>query len=809
MHFSTLKSITEGVDIQFNKDTQIHHLVIDSRKISDPNGSLFFAIAGERHDGHRYLDELYALGVRQFVIEKTCSLENLPEANVIKVGSSIRALQQIATTHRNQFKIPVIGITGSNGKTIIKEWLYQLLSPDFSVVTNPGSYNSQVGVPLSVWNISWQHQLGIFEAGISKKGEMDALEKIIKPSIGIFTNVGPAHDEGFKSTDEKVLEKLKLFQNVEHLIYCSDHMLVDKHAEQNKLPHLSWGFTGRPDIKIEKTDRDYLVEYNGIKFNLLLPFSDKASVENAFHCVAVLLLFKVDPVVIQSRVHLLRSVAMRLEMKEGINHCQLIDDSYNNDLNGLQVSLDFLKYQNQKQSKRIILSDVLQSGLTDERLCANIATIISASDVDSFVGIGPVISKYNHLFPAGSAFYPSTEDFLSDFNPDVYQNELILIKGARVFEFEKIVNKLQRKVHGTVMEVDLNALVSNLNFFKSKLSPGTKIMVMVKALAYGSGSVEIANLLSYHKVDYLGVAYPDEGIDLRKNNITLPIMVMNPSEESFDQLLAFKLEPEMYSLKMFKSFLLHANGAKVKVHIKLDTGMVRLGFNEEDLDEVISLLSQNRNIEVASIFSHLAGADENAHDQFSNKQVDQFSKWARRISEAIGYFPLLHILNSSGILRFPQFHFDMVRLGIGLYGIDPTEMKSPLKLVAKLKTTISQIRKIKKGESVGYGRSFTTDKETVVATLAIGYADGFSRAFSNGVGEVIVNGKRAPILGRVCMDMTMIDITNIPAEEGDEVIVFGEQLPIEELAKKINTIPYEILTSTSERVKRIFVAESI
>lgn len=808
MLFSEIASIVGGVPLQSYGDETVKHLLTDSRKLSEPSGTVFFAITGERHDSHQLIDQLYAKGVRCFVIEKQLEYA-LANATIVKVDSSINALQEIATTHRKQFDIPVIGITGSNGKTIVKEWLSQLLAPDLAIIANPGSYNSQIGVPLSVWNMAPHHQLGVFEAGISQPKEMERLAKIIDPTIGLFTNIGAAHDEGFESEEEKVKEKCRLFQHANIILYCADQSVVNDFIIQSGLPHLSWGFSSSAAIKIEKVDESYRVRYNTLDFRLVMPFHDIASIENCLHCVATLLYFNVAPQSIQARIKTLRSVAMRLEMKEGINHCQLIDDSYNNDLNGLQTSLDFLKHQHQKNKKRLILSDILQSGLSEKSLCSKIESLITNSDIDSFIGIGPILSNHASLFSNGASFYRSTEDFLEAFNTEMFHNELILIKGARSFSFEKIVRLLQRKVHGTVMEVDLNALVYNLNFFRSKLQPHTKIMVMVKALAYGSGSVEIANLLSYHKVDYLGVAYANEGIDLRENNITIPIMVMNPSEENFDQLIQHNLEPEIYNLKMLTAFINHAQQKPAKIHIKLDTGMVRLGFSESELPMLITLLQQTKTITVASIFSHLAGADDSTHDAFTRHQGEQFFNWASTIVAAIGYKPDFHLVNSSGILRFPQFHFDMVRLGIGLYGVDPTELHAPLQPVVTLKTTISQIKRIGKGESVGYGRSAMATRDMVIATLAIGYADGFARAFSNGVGEVLINGKYAPVFGRVCMDMTMVDITDIEALEGDTAIVFGQDLAIEEVAKKINTIPYEIMTNTSERVRRVFIAESI
>jgi alanine racemase len=501
---------------------------------------------------------------------------------------------------------------------------------------------------------------------------------------------------------------------------------------------------------------------------------------------------------------------MRLEIKEGINRCQIIDDTYNNDLAGLQVSLDFLANQNQKEKKRVILSDIHQSGLSDTALAKKIASLVEGAQVEHFVGIGPVLAAHPGDLPPGSHFYRSTEDFLKDFDFNLLQDEVILVKGARAFAFEKIVQRIQRKVHGTIMEIDLGAVVYNLNYFKSRLKSSTGIMAMVKAFAYGSGSNEIANVLQYNRVNYLGVAYADEGIDLRKNHITLPIMVMNPAEESFDALLGYQLEPEIYNFQLLHAFSAFLRGRPCKVHIKIDTGMHRLGFGRQEIEALATLLRERPNLTVASIFSHLAAADEQAHDEYSRQQGRRFVGMADIISSQLPARPIYHLLNSSGILRLPELQFDMVRLGIGLYGIDPTgEHSARLRPVASLKTIISQIRHIPKGDTIGYGRKGKAEIPLTVATIAVGYADGFSRAFSQGVGKVLVNGMRAPVIGNVCMDMTMVDITGISAKEGDEVILFGKALPIEELANSVDTIPYEILTNASERVKRVFVAESI
>jgi alanine racemase len=811
MLFSELPTITTYKSVQVIYDRPISHLITDSRKVIQHEGSIFFAIAGQHHDGHKYIAELYRSGIRQFVVEREISVKEFSEGNFLFVESALKALQEIAVAHRAKFSIPVIGITGSNGKTIIKEWAYQLLSKEYTIVKNPGSYNSQLGVPLSIWQLQHYHTLAIFEAGISMPGEMEKLGEIIRPTIGIFTNIGTAHNENFQSIHQKIEEKLNLFSSVNTLIFCADHSEVYQAVVNRKLNFITWGFSKHANILIAKqSDQQYGIRFNAIQFRLRLPFTDKASIENAFHCIALMVVLGIDPLVIQERIRSLQYVPMRLELKEGINHSQLIDDTYNNDLGGLQISLDFLNSQHQKKSKTLILSDIHQSGLSDEDLVDNISRLVNRSGVKKFIGIGEGLSRYASKFnTAEQSFYKTTPDFLQQFNEANFTQEIILVKGARVFQFEKIVSRLQRKVHGTVMEVDLGALVDNLNYFKSKLKPTTKVMVMVKAFAYGSGSVEVANVLQYHRVDYLGVAYADEGIDLRKNNIRVPIMVMNPTQEAFHTMVEFDLEPEMYGFIILNQFISFLDGKSWKIHIKIDTGMHRLGFGEEDIQELIKLLKANRHLQVASIYTHLAGSDEAQHDDFSNQQVQTFLQCAARISEALGYAPILHALNTPGILRLPHWQLDMVRLGVGLYGVDPTTDNHPLKVVATLKTVISQIKQLNIGESIGYGRRGVATTAMTTATIAIGYADGYSRAFSRGVGEVFVNGHVVKVIGNVCMDMTMIDVTGIDVKEGDEVIIFGTAMPIEKVANSINTIPYEILTNTSSRVKRIFVAESI
>jgi len=810
--FSQLPVLCEGSVVQLASDRAVEDLVIDSRKAMLTEHALFFAIAGERHDGHTFIEELYSKGIRQFVIEKPLSTDRFSDANFFLTNSSVHTLQQLVTSHRNNFSIPVIGITGSNGKTIIKEWLYQLLSPDSRIVKNPGSYNSQIGVPLSVWQMQDHHELGIFEAGISKPGEMQDLQNVMQPTIGIFTNIGTAHDEGFSSLLQKITEKLKLFSKVEKLVYCADHRQVRDVILASSIPSFSWGFNEQADLRVIYSDDHFSIQWNGEKHILQLPFKDSASIENCLHCVALMLYLGYSIQAVQERIGILKSVPMRLELKQGINNCQIIDDSYNNDLGGLRISLDFLAGI-QKKNKTIILSDILQSGLEDAMLIQKIRELILNSDINRFIGIGPILfaakESLNKL-KIETSFYTDTESALKEINRSEFHQEVILIKGARTFHFEKIVSLLQRKVHGTRMEIDLNKIVHNLNFFKAQLNPGVKIMVMVKAFAYGSGSEEIATMLQYHRVDYLGVAYADEGVELRKNHITIPIMVMNTTEESFQHVIDYSLEPVIYSLNLLRSFTKFSGTLPCTVHLEIETGMKRLGLEEGDLNEAVSILKSNSHIKIATVFSHLAGADESIHDDFSQSQVFRYEQAFKIISGGLNISPLRHILNSPGILRFHQYQMDMVRLGIGLYGVNPTsESFNQLQPAATLKTVISQIKKIKPGESVGYGRRGKAEHEMTIATIAIGYADGFSRGFSRGVGIVLIKGKKAPVVGNVCMDMTMIDITGIDAKEGDEVTIFGEGLPIQDIAARANTIPYEILTNTSERVKRIFFAESM
>lgn len=812
--------------------TDAAYLLTDSRQISFPSQSIFFAIKGERHDGHQFLPALYASGVREFVVEEAAYTEMLRwetavwrDARIWVVPSSIRALQSLVAERRRQFNLPVVGIAGSNGKTIVKEWLVQLASPRETIVASPKSYNSQIGVPLSVWNIGKQHTLGIFEAGISRSHEMEYLQPVMQPTIGIFTNIGPAHDDGFKSRKQKITEKLRLFTKVKKLIYRKDYTELDEEINlilkpvNTFLKTLSWGKPASgADIAVSyqkektKTAISLVGKLGDQKFET--NFTDEASLENLTHCIVFLLDFGFPSSVIQEGIGLLKPVSMRLELKEGINHNYIIDDAYNNDLQGLSMALNFLAQQEQRQKKTVILSDVLQTGQTPAELYRTVAKLLKEKAIDRLIGIGPEIQGQAAAFDiTRTHFFNDTTTFLQEFPFNSLYDSLVLIKGARPFSFEKIVQRLQQKAHGTVFEINLDALSHNLNFYRSKVGSQTRIMAMVKAFAYGTGSAEVASLLQFHRVDYLGVAYADEGVVLRQSGITLPIMVMNATSQAFDLLLQYKLEPEIYSQRIFTEWIAFVNKNKFTaeipaIHLKLDTGMHRLGFVKDDLEWLIETLTTNPHIKVASIFSHLVGADEGVHNAFSKQQFELFQEGAQQIEDALGYTTIKHILNSAGIVRFPDYKLDMVRLGIGLYGVEATgQEQQALQSVGTLKTVVSQIKYLSAGETVGYSRRGHLDHDAAIATLAIGYADGYDRGLGNGAGKVWVNGLLCPTIGNICMDMTMIDVTGATVEEGDEVIIFGKEMPILELSKQINTIPYEILTGIGDRVKRVFYKE--
>lgn len=810
--FSSLTEIVQGQLIKFHTDHNIRDIITDSRNKILANDAAFFAHVGPHHDGHLYLSELYNQGVRNFVVEKQDDYSKFKDANFILVVSTISALQLLAIYHRSNFNPEVIGITGTNGKTIVKEWLMQLLSSRFRIAATPYSYNSETGVPLSVWQINENHDLGIFEAGIKIAGEMARYEKIIKPTIGVFTNIGPAHDANFKERRQLLHEKLHLFKNCKQVIYCKDHTEVDEAINSLNFNSktLTWGKSKDADIqvKFKRKGTGTLIKllYLGETLEIELPIFNKASLENLMHCIACMLYLKYKREEIIEQINGLVPIPMRLEMEKGINNCYLVNDSYSNDLSGLKIALDFLHHYNQGKKKTVILSDIISTDTEAPELYAQVNVLLGLNNISRLIGIGPEICRNISSFTLPKELFSSTTEFLRQVDSQNFHNEMILVKGARHFAFELIVNRLQEKIHNTSLEIDLRAITNNLNFFRSRLNRTTKKMVMVKAFGYGSGIIEIANLLQYQKADYLGVAYTDEGVHLRQNGIKIPIMVMNPVPESYQHLLQWNLEPEIFSLPQLNSILNFLNGRNLKVHLKIDTGMSRLGFQEEDFDKLIPVLKTSNNVEIVSIFSHIAAADEAAHESFTRGQSKKFTKYADYLCEKLNISPIRHLLNTAGIIRYPEYQFDMVRLGIGLYGVEPAGlMQGQLSTISTLKTVISQIREVPAGTTIGYGRKGKAMGERKIATIAIGYADGYSRFFSNGKGIVNINGKRAPVIGNVCMDMTMIDITGIEANEGDDVVIFGEDPGITEIAERIGTIPYEIFTHVSDRVKRVYI----
>lgn len=792
----------------------ITRLVIDSRTVIDPESSLFFALKAKR-DGHQYLKEAYANGIRSFVISDEQYLLAFPDANVLLVDNVNQALQALAIAHRNQFDLKVLAITGSNGKTIVKEWLYQLLAADYNIIRSPKSFNSQIGVPLSVWNIREEHTMGIFEAGISKENEMEALQSIIQPTVGILTNIGEAHAEGFPSVKAKLLEKLKLFKDTEVFIYSPEYTSGIATKDLPGQTKFSWSLTQKADLQISFIEpienRTYIrAIYKGSEIECLIPFSDRASVENGIICWATLLSLGYTAEVADARLEKLNKVGMRLELKNGINQCSVIDDSYVADIPSLAIALDFLNLQNQHPKKTLILSDLQETGKKETVLYAEIADLLKQKNLHRLIGIGPNISSMAPLFDMEATFYESTQDFIDHFPSIHFYDETILVKGARKFEFERISKMITQKVHDTVLEIDLNALAGNLQFYRNKLKPGVKIMAMVKAFSYGSGSFEIANVLQYHKVDYLAVAYTDEGVALRKGGITLPIMVMSPEPSAFDAIVKYKLEPEIYNLDILNNFIkfLPLERYDYPIHLKIDTGMHRLGFEESDLEELLETVQNSKKVKIVSAFSHLVGSDEVHHDEFTQYQIQRFKSFAQKIADGLGYQFIWHISNTSGISRHPEAQLDMVRLGIGLYGHDGgLDHNKGLQTVAVLKTTVTQVKNIKANETVGYGRQGLLPNGGTIATVKIGYADGYTRRFGNGVGKMLVNGQLVPTVGVICMDMCMLDVTGLEVKTGDEVILFDGKLTIAMLAAQIGTIPYEILTNISQRVKRIYFYE--
>ncbi|MDF2451684.1 MAG: alanine racemase [Bacteroidota bacterium] len=819
----TPQQISQIIGARLVGDTQhvVQHLLIDSRQFTEPSHTVFVALVTERNDAHQYIFGLCQKGVKTFIVN------HIPENCIglkdnvcfLIVSDTLQALQLIATYHRKQFTIPVIGVTGSNGKTIVKEWLYQLLKSDYNIARSPKSYNSQVGVPLSVWQLHHNHSLGIFEAGISEPGEMNLLKNIIQPTIGVFTSLGTAHDEGFTNISQKLKEKLTLFEESETVIvnalsFKEEHLeLLKSHVFLiSRSPNATLEI-----VKIENlfTHTHIVANYHSKEISIDIPFTDSASIENAITCWAVLLYLSIDKEDIERRMHLLQAVAMRLELKLGNNNCVLINDFYNSDINALEIALHHQKQQHRGGKKIVILSDIEQSGKLSWELYEYVAKLISQFGIDTFVGIGKEISSQQKLFKTDAHFFEDTQSFISESKVNTelqFHNAIILLKGARSFGFETISKQLQQKSHDTVLEINLNRLIHNINFYKSELTKDTQLMCMVKATGYGSGSTEIAFTLQHHHVNYLAVAYADEGVELRKAGIHLPIMVMSPEESSYDDMIEYRLEPEIYSIRIAKEFL-HALQNKAitqayPVHIKLDTGMRRLGFEEGQIDELCKLLKTENLFKVKSIFSHLVASDDKAFDEFTNSQISRFEKMSSHIEKEIGYSTIKHICNSGAITRLKQAHYNMVRLGIGMYGVGFNDVeKQSLQNISSLKTRISQIKHLEPGETVGYNRRGVASKKMTIATIPIGYADGFSRKLGNGNYSVFINNKACKTIGNICMDMCMVDVSDVNCQEGDEVIVFETTEQLMELSRSMETIPYEVLTGISSRVKRVYVQE--
>lgn len=802
--------------LEGNPELPVNDLVTDSRQISYSGDMAFFALRGKNHDGHRFIGSLYDKGVRVFVLEALPEhYELYKDAAFIVTDSTVIALQVLAASHRTNFHSPVIAVTGSAGKTIVKEWLADILGDAIPVIRSPKSFNSQIGVPLSVWKLDEKYKAGIFEAGISMPGEMEKLRDIIDPEIGVITNIGDAHSENFHDKEEKAREKLRLFDKASMIIYCSDQQLVSgllhSDTRYNSKKLVGWSVVDENASiffsirKLDGRNAGLTAKYEGKTCNFAIPFNDRASVENAMTVASVCLAMNIDAGVLGNGLANLVSVAMRMEMKAGINGCQLIEDYYNSDPGSLGMALDYLKSQNHKRPV-LIISDFIQSGRNEKDLYTEVAMHVKKAGVSRVIGIGPALSRNSSLFGTEGKFYYTTSDFISQFSGYDFSNEIILIKGARKYEFERIGSLLELQAHQTVLEVNLDALAHNLNEFRRFLNPGTRIMAMVKAFAYGAGPAEIASFLEYHRVGYLGVAYADEGIELRNAGVTLPIMVMNPDPSASEQIIMYNLEPEIYSFRLLDKFSETAARYGIiqyPVHLKIDTGMHRLGFMPDEIDQLASRIGSNESLKVISVFSHFAGSDDPALDHFTQLQVEKYLAAVDKIRAATGYSFIRHICNSAAIARFPQYQFEMVRPGIGIYGIGNYPGIN-LKHVGRFKTRVSQVKVIPAGEPVGYNCADISSHERTIGILQAGYADGVSRKLGNGNGFVYIRNNKVPIVGNICMDMFMADLTGIGAEAGDEAEMFGDNINIEELARQCQTIPYEILTSIPGRVKRVF-----
>ena len=815
----TVEQIAEwmGAERIGSASANVNWILTDSRSLCFPEETLFFALKSQRNDGHKYVQELYKRGVRNFVVSRLPQDMVADDCNFFVVDDTLHALQMLAASHRSQFNIPVVGITGSNGKTVVKEWLNQLLSPVKVVTRSPRSYNSQIGVPMSVWLLNEKTEVALFEAGISKINEMEALYKVIKPTIGVLTNIGTAHQENFYSLEEKCMEKLRLFTSSDVIVYNGDDSLISSCVAKSMLSarEIAWSTTDSDKplfiSSIEKKENETHISYRyiGTDGNFTIPFIDDASIENALNCLGVCLYMMIPQDVIVEQMKSLEPVAMRLEVKDGNHGCTLINDSYNSDINSLDIALDFMRRRPDVSGRKhtLILSDMLQTGLNAKNLYRKVAQLVNGRGVDKIIGVGDEISSAADRFEMEKYFFHTTADLLES---DVFKklhDEVILVKGSRDYRFEEIIECLEKQVHETILEINLGAVVENLNYYRSFMKPETKMVCMVKASAYGAGSVEVAKTLQDHNVDFLAVAVADEGATLRKAGITSNIMIMNPEMTAFKKMFDYGLEPEVYNFKLLDALIKAAEKegiTNMPIHIKLDTGMHRLGFNPEtDVPELINRLKNQNALMPRSIFSHFVGSDDDSFDDFSEYQFNLFDKASKQIQAAFPHKILRHICNSAGIEHFPERHLDMVRLGLGLYGINSRNNKT-IHNVSTLKTTLLQIRDVPAGDTVGYSRKGKITRPSRIAAIPIGYADGLNRHLGNGNAYCLVNGQKAYYVGNICMDVCMIDVTDIPCKEGDKAIIFGDELPVTVLSDILGTIPYEVLTGISTRVKKVY-----
>lgn len=805
-----------------NPKNKISVLLTDSRSLTFPERTLFFALETRNNDGHRYMRDLYDRGVRNFVARYVPEdMKGVTDANIFVVCDVVRALQAIARNHRKRFDAPVIGITGSRGKTTVKEWLYQLLADDFNIVRSPRSYNSQIGVPLSIWEMNEDTTLGIFEAGISLPDEMTSLQSIIKPNIGIITNIGSEHTDGFVSDRVKCSEKAILLRDCDCVIYCGDDPVISEAVAEACIPakEIAWSTvdSDRPLFisTITRHRENTRIDYSYLRRDgsVTIPFTSEADIQNAIHCLAVMLYLNRPADVTAARMAVLSPVGTRIQVMEGINNCLVIYDAYTSDLNSLSPALDFMaRRRTRSRTTTAIISDVMHETLEPSRLYREVATLLTNKGVERVIGIGEEISRYSRYFPADSRFFPSTSAFLAEMSAGDFERELILVKGAAQFHFDLIADMLEARQHETVLEVNLDSMVHNFNTFRAMLRPTTGIICMVKAFGYGAGSYELAKTLQSQGAAYLAVAVLDEGVGLRQAGITMPIMVLNPRVVNYKTLFAYNLEPEIYSFDILREII--AEGEKYgmvdyPVHIKLDTGMHRLGFTGADLPELISLLKHQKAVKPVSLFSHLATADCPDLNDYTIMQLTTFDQWCTAIEKEFNHRIMRHILNSAGIIRFPQYQYDMVRLGIGLYGIPVLNdgSEDSLRQISSLHTVIISIKEWQAGTKIGYGNKGCVDRLSRIATLPVGYADGIDRHLGNGVMKVWINGHRCPTVGNICMDACMVDVTDADCEVGDRVEIFGDNVHVSELSDVLGTIPYEILTSVSTRVKRVYFRE--